>query len=917
MVNPAEYSLIGYLDNRKVVAIPNTTRQNLLALGEIGSGKSSILRLLIRQDILAKRGFLLAENHSELSREILSLIPPEEHHKIVYVNLGSIKRFQKTLRFNPLEIDDPQEAGIVALNFTECLAKAFSDSWGARVETCARNGALAVIGTQSNTLGAMLKLLTDDDWAESFTSQITNRQARDFFAKVYREQYPKEAGGTIFNKLNKMLTIPEMDAMFNVQRSSVSFADIINKGMYVVLDFGGVPNDMVKFLGNVFLHLFYTQYKKRERNSDGKYDTFNLYLDEVQMFSDSMIRELLNTVRKYGIKCSVATQSISALGKDLAGEIMTLCRAVACFRCDAQTAYHLKSILPISPEAQQQLSFHSFSFYSAGDRPVRAVAQTRHIRIKDRSSDAEAASVNRFGEIVSLEKYYHSQKGGNADVDLTPLQFGILNLLRMQNRDMTKGEITESMQRRYAPVKPRDISEALENTLISANGFVAKHDVQSDDGDKNFETRYSITSVATKNIFSKGAAGRRAGGDLHLSAIFMNMEVQTALGNYCIPDLGKDSNMKADLLIFSPKKIQDKSGNSVMYHATEWSETAVAVEVETAPGKHWNQVYQNWEKNTGLGHFVWFVVFNEKDKQGIDSMFSEKGISKAQYAVHVMNKEALLESAKNDDGNSGGRDGDNDRLRIMTEIEAAVLKILIDGGGGATQMHIIESAWNYERADVISALEHLQKTDGLQRKGSGKNDFSIKWSLRQQQDMSAQKEPEDVSAQKEPEDVSAQKEPEDVSAKPYPAQTAQTDHAPSVSERYHDAEKEDMDSGNDDEDETKEDYDEDEDTGDESEDNEDEDTGDESEDNEDDISDSMSSTSPADSTSDNSTPGKNTESFLASLPPEMLLSVWASNHDDPDPIFQRDVAEIESLLRKQGLMIKLRNGKFFLSKIPR
>ena len=59
-----------------------------------------------------------------------------------------------------MEIDDPHDAGIVSLNFTECLAKAFSDSWGARVETCARNGALGVIGTQSNTLGAMLKLLT-------------------------------------------------------------------------------------------------------------------------------------------------------------------------------------------------------------------------------------------------------------------------------------------------------------------------------------------------------------------------------------------------------------------------------------------------------------------------------------------------------------------------------------------------------------------------------------------------------------------------------------------------------------------------------------------------------------------------------------------------------------------------------------
>ena len=244
-------------------------------------------------------------------------------------------------------MDDPQDAGMIALNFTECLAKAFADSWGARVETCARNGALSVIGTQSNTIGAMLKLLTDKDFRQTFIPEIANKQARDFFSHVYDEQYPKEAGGVIFNKLNKMLTIPEMDAMFNTKKSSISFLDIINNGMYVVLDFGGLPNDMVMFLGNVFLHLFYTQYKKRAKNRSGIYDTFNLYLDEVQMFSPPMIRELLNTVRKYGIKATIATQSITAVGKELSDEITTLCRAVACFRCDNTTAYHLKSILPI------------------------------------------------------------------------------------------------------------------------------------------------------------------------------------------------------------------------------------------------------------------------------------------------------------------------------------------------------------------------------------------------------------------------------------------------------------------------------------------------------------------------------------------------------------------------------------------
>lgn len=491
---------------------------------------------MILQDIQAKRGFMIIENHTELSREILSMIPEDQQDKIVYVNLQSLRLFGKTLRFNPLECDDPRDAGMVTLNFTECMAKAFSDSWGARVETCTRNGALGVIGTSSNTLGVMLKLLTDADFREAFIPNIQNKQSRDFFTTVYDKQYPKEAGGVVFNKLNKMMTIPEMDAMFNTSKSSIGFKEIIDNGMYVVLDFGGgIPDDMVKFLENIFMHLFYTNYRKRNKNPDGSYDPFNVYLDEVQTFSPSMIRQILNTVRKYGMKATIATQSISALDKDLADEIATLCRAVACFRCDVKTAHHLKSILPVSVEEQQKLSWHTFSFYSGGDNPIQGVAQTKHLNIHDKWHDAVKCSVAKLGAFVSLDKYY-TQNGGNADVMLSPLEFGILNFLRMENRDISYEEIIEKIQRRYS-VDIRSISSALHDTLIGSNHFVVKKDIRHDDGDANLISRYVITDTAIKMIFSKAAAGRRAGSTLHLAAIYMIMDVQMNLGNYCIPVL--------------------------------------------------------------------------------------------------------------------------------------------------------------------------------------------------------------------------------------------------------------------------------------------------------------------------------------------------------------------------------------------
>ncbi len=721
-MNIRDHTVVGYLDDDKVLAIPYGTRQNMLVLGEIGSGKTSIIRLKILQDIRAKRGFLLIENHSELSNEVLSMIPPEEYDRIVYVNLTSIRKFEKTLRFNPLENQDPYDAGMVALNFTECLAKAFADSWGARVETCARNGSLGVIGTDSDTIGAMLSLLTNEEFRNTFIPNIKNKISKDFFTNVYDKQYPKEAGGVIFNKLNKMLTIPELDAMFNVKRSSVDFKDILDDQRYVIIDLGGgLPNDMVKFLGNVFMHLFYVRYKKRERGPDGTFAPFNLYLDEVQMLSSQMVRELLNTVRKYGIKATIATQSLSALDNDLADEIMTLCRSIACFRCDAKTAQGLKSVLPISPEKQQQLSFHYFSFYSAGDKPIHAIAKTRHLNIPPRSDEAMRYSLNNVGENVSLEKYY-SQMGGSAEVLLTPLEFGILNLLRTENRDMTKDEIILMMKRRYTATS-RQIATALLDTLMATNNFVSKKDVSSDDGDDRFESRYVITNAAMQRIFSQAAVGRRSGGDLHLSAIFFIMNIQTNLGKYCIPDLGRNSDSKADLTIWSPKIVKGNDGGKEQtYNPFEWEDDATAVEVEATPGKHASQIPINWEKNNKMGNFVHFVVFNQKDHDIVLDATRNAGIDRKNFALQILDVKALSD------------DNLNNSLRTLTEIQSAIYEVIINAGGNAVQDAIVERLYRYEQADVLASLADLHSKKRLAMTGNRNSDIrnqgaKITWSL--------------------------------------------------------------------------------------------------------------------------------------------------------------------------------------------
>jgi hypothetical protein len=302
---------------------------------------------------------------------------------------------------------------------------------------------------------------------------------------------------------------------------------------------------------------------------------------------------------------------------------------------------------------------------------------------------------------------------------LTPLEFGILNLLRIQNRDMTKDEIITAIKRRYN-ASSRQIASALLDTLMATNNFVSKKDTIKDDGDHNFESRYVITSAAHKRIFSEAAVGRRAGGDLHLSTMHFVMDVQMNLGRYCIADLGKKNSSQADVTIYSPKLVRNENGQDT-YNPSEWSDEIIAVEVEATPGKHPEQIFVNWEKNAKNGRLVWFIVLNEQDKTICEKSLRHNGVDPKNYVIQVFDSNALTASA--------------DSSAVSThQIHSLIYESLLLSGGQIAHNAILERLHQYDIKEITAALEDLQSKGKLFRIGNPNaslqnSDAKITWSL--------------------------------------------------------------------------------------------------------------------------------------------------------------------------------------------
>ena len=115
----------------RAFGISSKDRMHMAIFGLPGSGKSSILKLLIYQNIMRGEGFMVIDPHGELARDVLSMIPPDRYKDTIYVNPASLYRFGRTVQINPLQCRNPDEKFVVVMSFVNTLFNLYKDSWGA------------------------------------------------------------------------------------------------------------------------------------------------------------------------------------------------------------------------------------------------------------------------------------------------------------------------------------------------------------------------------------------------------------------------------------------------------------------------------------------------------------------------------------------------------------------------------------------------------------------------------------------------------------------------------------------------------------------------------------------------------------------------------------------------------------------
>lgn len=309
-------------------------RAHMYILGKTGTGKSTLLESLIRQDILRGHGVALLDPHGDLVEKVLSEVPTERSDDLIYFDATDASN---PLGFNPLERVAPKFRPLAASGLLSVFQHIWADSWGPRLEHILRNTLLALLEQPYATLADIPRLLDDRSFRKQAMTQISNEQVRTFWLKEY-ESYPArfraEAIAPLQNKVGAFLANPLIHHIVTQQKSAFRLRHIMDEGKILLVNLakGKIGADTSTLLGALLVsRLGLAALSRADKKEDERRD-FYLYLDEFHNFTTLSLAGMLSELRKYRLNLILAHQYLAQLDERLLTAILGNVGTIVTFR---------------------------------------------------------------------------------------------------------------------------------------------------------------------------------------------------------------------------------------------------------------------------------------------------------------------------------------------------------------------------------------------------------------------------------------------------------------------------------------------------------------------------------------------------------------------------------------------------------
>ncbi|PIR52646.1 hypothetical protein COU76_05260 [Candidatus Peregrinibacteria bacterium CG10_big_fil_rev_8_21_14_0_10_49_10] len=311
-----------YRGEKKKIFMKTEDRfRHFYIIGQTGTGKSSIIQLMARQDFQTGKGCCIVDPHGSLIEDLLPYIPRERADDVIYFNPADTER---PMGLNLLEAETPEERDLVALDAMNMMVKMFGEEiFGPRIQDYFRNGCLTLMEDEDEggAITDLVKLFTDEEWQKYKVSKVKNPIVRSFWEKQMAQTGQREKQEMIpyfAAKFGQFYTNTLIRNIVGQTKSAFDISECMNNSKILLMNLSkGLVGDInAQLLGMIVVSKIQVAAMRRQRQTSQERRDFFLYIDEFQNFVTPSIESILSEARKYRLGLILAHQYLDQLEKE-------------------------------------------------------------------------------------------------------------------------------------------------------------------------------------------------------------------------------------------------------------------------------------------------------------------------------------------------------------------------------------------------------------------------------------------------------------------------------------------------------------------------------------------------------------------------------------------------------------------------
>ncbi len=322
-------------------------RRHFYIIGQTGTGKSSLLREMIRQDIEQGRGVAVIDPHGDLINDTLVNIPKNRIEDIVLFEPSDMEH---PCGLNMLEWDSPEQKDFAVSEMIAIFSKLFPpEIVGPMFEHYMRNAMLALMADKKNpgTLVEIPRIFTDKEFMEDCLEKVTDPLVRQFWVKEWSQTTGESRSdmlGYVVSKVGRFIENEMMRNIIGQTHSGFNLEKIMKEGKIFLanLSKGQTGELNSSLLGLILVSKMQLAAMRRGVIPEAQRKDFYLYIDEFQNFTTDTIATILSEARKYRLNLILAHQFMPQLTDEIRDAVIGNVGTIGSFRIGAVDAEFLE-----------------------------------------------------------------------------------------------------------------------------------------------------------------------------------------------------------------------------------------------------------------------------------------------------------------------------------------------------------------------------------------------------------------------------------------------------------------------------------------------------------------------------------------------------------------------------------------------